>query len=684
MGASDADHDARELPEANSMKPSPMLDFWQKPANAGRPVALLATTFALEPDFFEQNCLARFLEVSSVNEDTGAVVDVVASIELHELMQDTIVTVLADRSAPVERTSLLWDLLGCSVPTGLLHAKVAVLIWENATRVLLGSANLTAAGYRRQIELGLAADLGPDCLLPAQVLGEMADELSSYLEHVPGYDARVAVFGRAADTLALFRERIESQPKTSRRGSVRVAFAPTNEKVFPLEKLTDVWKGAAPLQAMHLSPFWDSNDATALQRVKHLLTGRPASERIHEVALVPGPRGQTGFSNHLAKEVTGVRLLRREDHEIRTLHAKCLIVQSSEWVAALVGSSNHTKAGLGLKEGGRRHREMNLWLGAPRDSREGKALRALVRTGKDAWVDAEDVGPTDEDEAQLPSLPDCFGLCRLVQESTEFVRTLVLGVTMNGRMPAAWEIDIAGSTLPSPTRRSWEDSGSPETIAIPLQPGALPMFVRVRWDGSEAPWAVITDSRQGLPPGPSLSSLRAQHLLAALATGRTLAQTLREELERGPVSEKTIDDLNPLKRFDLPGSLLRRGRALAASLEAMQRRLERQVITTEALRARLASPLGPEFLAAKVVEAQEAGQMGRAEALFTVAEIALAVGRVRWAHVLEHIDETGGFALVADTFRKVDALRVQLGDQPADLSAYARSAIQEARRCLPN
>ena len=167
------------------MKPTPLLDFWQKPAEAGAPVALFATTFALDPDFFEQNCLARFLEVSSVDEDNGSIDDIVAHVELQELLQTTRVTVLADRSAPVQRTSLLWDLLSCKVDGGLLHAKVSVLIWEKATRVILGSANLTAAGYRRQIELSLAADLGPQCLFPVDVLTQLARELESYLDLFP-------------------------------------------------------------------------------------------------------------------------------------------------------------------------------------------------------------------------------------------------------------------------------------------------------------------------------------------------------------------------------------------------------------------------------------------------------------------------------------------------------------------
>lgn len=156
------------------MKPSALLDFWDRPEGAGEPVALLATTFALEPEFFERDCLARFLAVSSVEEESGSIDDTVARLELEERLRVPSITVLADRSTRAERSSFHWDLLHCHVRTGLLHAKVAVLLWENATRVILGSANLTSAGYRRQIELAMAADLGPGCLLPGPVLSGLA------------------------------------------------------------------------------------------------------------------------------------------------------------------------------------------------------------------------------------------------------------------------------------------------------------------------------------------------------------------------------------------------------------------------------------------------------------------------------------------------------------------------------
>lgn len=662
------------------MKPSPLLDFWQKPDHAGEPVALFATTFALEPDFFEQNCLARFLEVSSVNEDTGSVDDIVARVELHELLQKTRVTVLADRSAPVQRTTLFWDLLGCKVDGALLHAKVAVLLWENATRVILGSMNLTSAGYRRQIELGLAADLGPDCLFSQDVLRGIERELASYLELVPGYNVTSPVFARANETLEMFGRRIGNQ--LDAKSPVRVTFAPTNATEKPLEQIGEVWGGAQPLIATHLSPFWDAKDRTVLESVKKLLTGRPASNRSHRAAVILGPRGQTSFPGHLAKIIDSVQELKPLDTEMRTLHAKCLLVESNDWVAALVGSSNHTLSGLGFAK--RPHREMNVWFGAPRDSKEGKALLDLIQLGKHVGPDAEEIEPKDEDEADLPCLPACFELCRISRVDNRSAWILNLGIRKTTDMPSDWAICLTNET-PLLTRQQWCDQGALDNTQVAIDQTSLQMCVLVRWSSYAVPWAVIADDPHGLPPGAALSSLRAQHLLKALATGRSLGDIIRERQEAADARDciKSGINLDPLKRLEVNGSLLRRGRELSASLSAMQRRLERQVITLEALNARLTGPLGPEFIAIKVAEAYEAKEQSRPEALFTVAEIALTVGRVNWKHVVEHVERKDlGIALIARTLERLAGVISRIGDVPADMAAYADHAIEEARQWL--
>ncbi len=42
-----------------------MLDLWRPPQGAGDPVGCLATTYTFAPGLFDEQCLARFLEIDS-------------------------------------------------------------------------------------------------------------------------------------------------------------------------------------------------------------------------------------------------------------------------------------------------------------------------------------------------------------------------------------------------------------------------------------------------------------------------------------------------------------------------------------------------------------------------------------------------------------------------------------------
>lgn len=664
------------------MRPTPLLDMWQKPDGAGDPVAVLATTFTLDPDFFERNCLARFLALESINEGSGSAEDLVARLELEEGLRAPTVTVLADRSAHIERSSLRWDLLHCQVDTGLLHSKVAILLWERATRVIVGSANLTAAGYRHNIELAMAADLGPACLFPNTVLTAIADELTSYLDLVPGLTLDVPARRQAARILQQFRARTSTN--TTPRTRVLVAHAPSNDGVRPLDAFPQVWSGPQPLEATQVSPFWDADDSTVLTSVSKLLTGRPAADRRHRVAVTIGPGGEISFPPERRKGVDEVVQLGPLDTNIRTLHAKALVVQSSQWIAALIGSSNHTIAGLGLGKGSaRRHRELNVWIGASLDSKEGKALRDLISCGKEVSLDAQYEAPEDEDEPdQVATLPPFFQLCRLSKTGD----TWQLDLTFDGSIPPKeWRVCLPNGKVLLDTH-AWRASYSGTSFVQPIDPEHLPMFLDVTWDGSQATWVVIADDRHDLPPGLGLSDLQSTQLLEALATGKTVAQALREKLERDAVALTTEAPVgivtDPLKRFDSRSSLLRRGRALASALTALEKRLARPVTTMDALDARLSGPLGPLFIADKLVTEFREGTQPRAETLFTLAEIALSVSRVPWGQTMHYIDLAEGMSRVRNVLEALDRLRAQIGPEPADLAQYAARAIKEAKVCI--
>ncbi len=271
------------------MSPARLLDYWSPPEAAGTPVACLATSFTFEADFFDQDCLSRFLSLSTVaDEGDDKISSIVAVLEEEDRLSEAQVSVLVDRSSPAEKRNLRWDVLPVSVRGGLLHAKVAVLLWERTARLILGSANLTSAGYRRQIELAVAIDLDDGCAVPGAVLNDFVAELRGLIELVPG--PSTGPKQRALDTVNLLDARVSSLRLRRASGSdLRLAVAPGRPGVSPLDRLPDVWRGGQPLRATMLSPFWDDLvPAPAVAAVRDCLTGRPASHRESDAGRISG------------------------------------------------------------------------------------------------------------------------------------------------------------------------------------------------------------------------------------------------------------------------------------------------------------------------------------------------------------------------------------------------------------
>ena len=261
------------------MSGTKLLDYWSPPDGSGAPRACLATTFTLEADFFTQDCLARFLSLDTVTGEGDAISSIAALLDEEDRLSETQVTVLVDRSTPAEKRNLRWDLIPVPVPGGLLHAKVTVLIWERSARVIIGSANLTSAGYRRQIEAALAIDLNEDCQIPRKVFDDLIEELRGITALVAGTETGPKQ--RALGVIELLEDRVASLPlPRSAASDLRLAVAPARPGVSPLDRLGDVWRGGQPLRATALSPFWDNRaPAPAIEAIRKHLTGRPASSR---------------------------------------------------------------------------------------------------------------------------------------------------------------------------------------------------------------------------------------------------------------------------------------------------------------------------------------------------------------------------------------------------------------------
>ena len=162
-----------------------LLDSWSPPAHAGQALGCLATTFTFEPDFFEQQCLGRFLSLDAMPEEGPALMWLV---EREEKPPETPVCVIADRSAQPDGGSLRWHLLPAAVSTGILHSKVALLVWERCVRVIISSANLVEDGYRRNIELGFVLELGAEgATAPIEAFGDALTAIERIIALVPAH-----------------------------------------------------------------------------------------------------------------------------------------------------------------------------------------------------------------------------------------------------------------------------------------------------------------------------------------------------------------------------------------------------------------------------------------------------------------------------------------------------------------
>src|SRR4051794_20243214 len=117
------------------------LDLWQTPTDAGEPRLCVATTFTFDANFFEVECLGRFLQMDTHPQETEE--SVAYLIEREQKLAETRVYVLADHKHATTKESQRWDVLRVWMPRAAQHAKLALLVWTNRVRVIIGSGNLT-------------------------------------------------------------------------------------------------------------------------------------------------------------------------------------------------------------------------------------------------------------------------------------------------------------------------------------------------------------------------------------------------------------------------------------------------------------------------------------------------------------------------------------------------------------
>jgi hypothetical protein len=682
-----------------------LLEAWEPPQGSGDPIGCIATTFTFQPDFFEEHCLSRFLRMETDPREDGAAY----LIEREEKLAETNVVVLVDRSQAGGSASPRWSVLPVTISGRAQHAKVSVLAWDGWVRVLIGSANLTEVAHRKNQEVCAALDFHASGEIPSDVLRETLDFLRALASLAAGAEGRS---GPKARLLALL----------DRIGSLSQGWAPEYPRVRDAPRVTPMFlapldgyrepvldrlgrlmreRGGPASYAWVLSPFFDPTPSGATYPATTALLAALTDRGNRKVEFaVPGERLPDGRLRLRAPRVLVRGERKRADYVVypifedverdhRPLHAKSVWLWSDREHVYMAGSSNFTRAGLGLA-GSAPNVEANLAFAFPDDTGTVRQMEETIPECGDAVDDLDAVlwepVPEQEEEgaAALDVLPANFQEALFEPKGEGGLLILRLGE----RGPAEWQVTLpeGGSVIAS--RADWEAAGRPGDLVCSWRQLRIPTALRVEWQTEEgqiasAIWPVnVTEPGQLLPPE-DLRHLSLDTLVEILVSPGPLHEAVLRTKRRqagGDGSEGGAPELDPLRRVRTETFLLQRTRRVAKAVEHLVERLSRPVMHVEALRWRLAGPVGPVALA----QALEREARSPGEAAFLLVEILLALRRIVIPRVAVGVPAEKVRAEVGAVRVQIEALLqgrlAQDGQVPPPLAAYVARALAEARR----
>ena len=213
-----------------------MLELWRPPPNAGEPIGCLATTYTFAPGLFDEQCLARFLDIESEPDRE----DLAFLLERESRLGSVYAAVLVDYTQAAVEHSLRWDVLPVRIRGGKQHAKLCLLCWSHHVRIIVASANLTESGYRTNHEVAATVDLSPD-EADKHLLDQATTFLRDVLALVPSaQDDRPEVL-RASKFLSRVERQADGWKRPRRNAVVRQELACT---------LPSIRRGRAPRSSL--------------------------------------------------------------------------------------------------------------------------------------------------------------------------------------------------------------------------------------------------------------------------------------------------------------------------------------------------------------------------------------------------------------------------------------------------
>jgi len=621
-----------------------LLDAWAPPDGAGAPIGCVATTFTFSSSFFEEECLSRFLGLETDPDEDGPLY----LIEREEkLSQVVCACAIVDQHHCKGPRSLRWDLLPARVRGGILHAKISLLVWSSAVRVIIGSANLTEDGYRRNLEVFATFDYSENSDHPIGILHELVDFLRACADRSQsGPDKAAPPLERVRVLLDRVRNIAwkwgQNEATSLRQGMAAYPLLVRPGVQHALAALEALWPASTPpTEAYVCSPFFDPPDAPNVpaQELWQRLRKRgkasvsfhlEAEETVEGKLLVHAPKALLK-ARPSGRPGVETRVCKIDLESTRPLHAKAISLEDDRWVLYMIGSSNFTSAGLGLNSAGNLEANVAFLVDAKKRPKDADALDHAFPQGEElnpeliVWQDC----PTSEDKEpeQDVALPVAFGPAIYDVDERE---SGSVTFSFAGTPKPGWRVISESDDEIILAEPDWTASGRLQAVPVPWSKARPPSGFWVAWEDSpgRAWWPVNVQASSALPPPDELKSLSLEVLIEILTSSRPLHRVLNAYLKRrhGSAASSTLDCLvDPHKRVDTSRFLLQRTRRVSWALTALRERLERPVATEKGLHWRLYGPVGVRALIDALLGE---GQMPE-EKTFLLTELALELGRVK-------------------------------------------------------
>lgn len=680
----------------NDMAQRSLLSLWEPPQDAGNPVGVLATTFTLDTALFEEECLARFVGVQSDPVRDGAIYRIEREEKLASLL---CAAVIADVRHCGGRRSLRWDLLAARPRTGVMHSKISLLAWSDHVRVIVASANLTNEGYRRNQECVSSLDFN-DAFADRSLL----DPLLAYLRELLSITTGPAR-PRAEQLLEWVSERLPSH--RSARGLQRhvILVGPNRPSYF--KQLADLLPLPLPDQAHVVSPFFDAELCeTGPEHALWQMMRQRGSAVVHMHVAGMETTGSNGWCLVVPKHVlnatpktrsgalTQLHPVRVDDvltefgPERRPLHAKTLALSNDTWSALVVGSSNFTSAGTGLKERARNYEANVVYI---MRVEPGHADRAMMDTRSLRGEMAIDSNKVDFDPAfdldgseggGPPPLPAFFAEATLTRATAECYE---LALRFVDSSPAGTWIVLheQAQVLDS---AAWASKSCPLAVDLTLPcAGSPPSLLRVEWaSGTKgADWPVNVITADSLPAPTELQGLSLAGLLDLLSSTLPLHEALRAWLRHQPDDddadvESAAELVDPHAKVDTSGFLVKRVQRACWAMRHLRDRLESPVLSASAMAWRINGPVGANAVLAAM--RQQCDPALSDEWAFLLCELFAEMNNVTLRGDETRVIDTETTQLMKNFLENIE---LQLTNALSDCSHQMQEYVEDALKGIP-